>query len=162
MWELSRMLEISYNLSGDSYTKASYVTIVSLFILFVMPVVSLLTLFTEPRVGKVQAKGLEGDSGAIGTTAGLFSSGWHSSCSSILFWLTQQLQQQTHFILSSLGWPNGHSCGTAQWCLRIPTAYNRWPSEYLVTCMCSAINLSCYVVIIYKTWDEGAWIVHLG
>ena len=53
--------------------------IVSLFILFVMPVVSLLTLFTEPRVGKVQAKGLEGDSS-------------HRNYSRfILFWLAQQL-----------------------------------------------------------------------
>ena len=86
------MLEISYSLSDDSYTKASYIKIVSLFILFVMSVVSLFTLFIEPRVGKAQAKGLEGDSGAIGTTDRF-----------ILFWLMQQLQQQTRFILSSLG-----------------------------------------------------------
>ena len=37
-----------------------------------------------------------------------------------------------------------------------PSTYNKsspYPNEYLMICMCNAINdLSCYTVIIYKTW----------
>ena len=47
------------------YEKVSPYIFVLLFILFVMPIVLLFTLcplFAEPRVGKAQAKSLEGDS----------------------------------------------------------------------------------------------------
>ena len=96
------MLEISYNLSGHSYKKASYIKIVLLFILFVRLIVALFTLFSEPRVSRHKLRDWKETQGAIGTTDRF-----------VLSWLTQQLQQQTHFILSSPGSPNRHNCDTA-------------------------------------------------
>ena len=64
-----------------------------------------------------------------------------------------------HAICSSLlGDPMGHSNATA--CLGGAHAgspqSSPWPSEYPVTCMCSAINdLGCYTI--YKTWGERPW-----
>ena len=53
-----------------------------LFILFVMPIVSLFTLcalFAEPRVVKAQATGLEGDSRRLRNCRHVFSPGGHGS-----------------------------------------------------------------------------------
>ena len=158
MWELSGMLEISYNLSGHSYKKASYIKIVSLFILFVRLIVALFTLFTEPRVGKVQAKGLEGDSRSHRNYRQVCSLLAHAAAAAAdtLYSLFPRLTQQTQL------WHSSKCRCLSRWSSRIPTAYNLWPSEYLMTCMCSAINLCCYIVIIYKTWGRRAWMVHLG
>ena len=45
--------------------------------------------------------------------------------------------------------------GLFQWSL-----YNKsslCPSKYLMMCICSAISdLSCYIIIIYKTWGKRA------
>ena len=70
-------------------------------------------------------------------------------------------------IPSSCSWPHRDICDTAvmltlsRWSSHISTAQsNSWPSEYLVMCMCSAINdFNCYMIIIYKTWGERAWAI---
>lgn len=72
---------------------------------------------------------------------------------SLLSWLIQQTQPWHHSKTPTLWVELTYMC----------TAHNLWPSEYLVTGMCNAINdLCCYILIVYKTWGEGAWTHHLG
>ena len=43
------------------------------------------------------------------------------------------------------------------------TQSSPWPSEHYMMSIWSATNeVSCYIVIIYKTWGERAWTYHLG
>ena len=119
--------------------------------------IPLCALFAEPMVGKAWSERLEENLRScrncrhiyslLSDTAAVtvFSPGWQSS----------HISRQAVF---SCCWPNGHSRDAA---VMLPLF--RWspyirsslcPREYLVTLMLSAVNdLSCYIVIIYKTWS---------
>ena len=122
--------------------------------------ISLCALFAEPMVGKAWSERLEENSRScrncrhiyshlVDTAAiTVFSPGWHSS----------HISRQAVF---SRGLPNGHSCDAAVMLLLFRwSPYSRsslCPREYLAMFMLSAINdLSCYIVIIYKTWSMRA------
>ena len=128
--------------------------------------IPLCPLFVEPRVGKAQAKRLERDSrsrrnfrqvysllvGTAAITQPLSRLAQRTYCSSLLSWLTQWTQpwDSSNFPYFMAG-------------AHIDTAHNSWPTEYLMTRMCGAINdFSCYTVVIYKMWGRRAWTHHLG
>lgn len=142
--------------------------IVSLIILFVVPIVLLyLTVCTVlwTQEGKPWAKRLEGDwRGPQELQAHLFSAGWHRLS---LGWFSSHGKLfspgwcSSHTILSSRDWSNRHSHDIIVkppvygWSSHICAAHNLWPCEYLVTCTCRAINDLCYyILIVYKTWAQ--------
>ena len=124
----------------------------SLIMLFVMPIVllfSLSSLFAEPRDHKVRAMRLEGYwrnylncrhiYSLLGGTAAIavFSPDCHTIPSS------------RHAVFSPLmvdpmaqPWHSSKMPPLSRWTSHMRTAHNLWPSEYLVTCMCSGYKWS--------------------
>ena len=117
-----------------------------LLILFMAPVVLLFLLFAEPSLGKVWVKRLERDLRS------------HRNCRHV-YCLLAGMAAMTQ-LPCSCGWPSGHRCNAA-----VTPPLSRWssharttPGEHLVTCTHSTTNeLSCYIIVIYKTWSKGAW-----
>ena len=116
-------------------------------------------LFTEPRVGKALAKRQEEESRNHRNCRHVYSLLADAAAIavyvlySLLLWLIQQTQP----------WGSNKVPPLSKWSSYIPTTQrSSWSSEHLLTRMCSATNdLSCYIVIIYKTWGKRAWTLHL-
>ena len=141
-----------------------------LLILFVMPIVLLVTLsslFTESMVGKGGAKRLRGDSRSCrncrqvysllaGTAAiAVFSPSWRINYSSrhAVFSPLMVDPMDTAAVMSSKIPP------LSRWSSQMHTTHNPspWPGKYLLTHMRSATNeLGCDTVIIYKGFPGGS------
>ena len=122
--------------------------------------ISLCVLFIEPGVGNAWAWSLEGNSRSCRNYRCIYSllDGTVPVTADILYpllsWLTQQTQP----------WCNSNMAPLFRWMLYMCIAQSSpWPSKYLLMWMHSAVSdLSCFIVIIYKTWGKRAWTRNLG